>query len=194
MNATEQLDQLESWLGRAVGDAYAAALEVPEPAGMTPAWRAVLDNAGVSPAPDEDRRRAATATKMLRGAPVDELYEVLDKLKKDAGKRLEKIEFPDDNAGQRRWRRLQGVIDGMRDETVAAYRKQVMPKKTGGMFAAALASAKAKQGVAAAPQRTGEAFVMRCEKCGAPRLKNDDFVCEYCDTPYAPDGQSPLEG
>ena len=39
----------------------------------------------------------------------------------------------------------------------------------------------------------GEAFVMRCEKCGAPRLKNDDFVCEYCDTPYAPGGPSPLE-
>lgn len=192
MNATGQLDQLESWLGRAVGDAYAAALEVPEPAGMTPAWREVLENAEVSPASEDERRRAATATKMLRGAPVDELFEVLDKLKKDAEKQLEKIELPDDNAGQRRWRRLQGVIDRMRDETVAAYRKQVMPKKTGGMFAAALASAKQKQGLAA-PERTGEAFVMRCEKCGAPRLKNDDFVCEYCDTPYAPDGPSPLE-
>ena len=39
-----------------------------------------------------------------------------------------------------------------------------------------------KQAVA---EKKSESFVMRCEKCGAPRLKSDDFTCEYCDTPYA---------
>jgi hypothetical protein len=130
---------------------------------------------------------------MLRGAPVDELFEVLDRLTKQADKKLNRIELTDDGPGERRWRRLQGVIGRLRDETVAAYRKQVMPKKKSGMFAAAMASAKAKQGQPVKQERKGEAFVMRCHQCGAPRLKGDDFVCEYCDTPYSPDGPSPLE-
>jgi hypothetical protein len=193
--SSNPLIELESWLGHSVGDAYATALEVAEPAGTSGAWKQLLEKYEVTPGDPEAARRAAAATGLLRGASVDELYAVLDKITKLAEKKLDRIEMPDDGPGERQWRRLQGVIGRLRDETVAAYRAKVMPKRTGGMFGAAKAAAMAKKGTAAAtaPERKGEAFVMRCEKCGAPRLKNDDFVCEYCDTPYARDGASPLE-
>jgi hypothetical protein len=191
--STENLDQLEAWLGTSVGDAYTTALKIAEPSGSSPAWEEILKAQDVQPSPPGERARAAAATGQLRGAPPDELFEVLDAIAKKADKKLNRVDYPDDGASERRWRRLQGVIGRLRDETLAAYRKQVMPKKKGGMFGAALASAKAKQGKPVAPERKSESFVMRCEKCGAPRLKNDDFVCEYCDTPYSPDGPSPLE-
>jgi hypothetical protein len=182
---TRQLDELEAWLGSSVGDAYAAAMEIDQPGGTSTAWKEVLDKYGVSQAEEENRQRAAAATGMKRGAPVNELYEVLDNLSKEAEKRLKRAEYPDDNASERRWNRLRGVIDRMRDETMAAYRKVVMPAKTGGMFGAAMAAAQAKKGQPVGFEQKSESFVMRCKKCGAPRLKSDDFVCEYCDTPYA---------
>lgn len=178
------LDELEQWLGQAVGDAFTAALEVEQPAGSSPDWRGILERYGASPTADEERSRLAAATGMLRGVPADELYEVLDRIHKDAEQRFERIGLPDDNALDRRRDRLQGVIGRLRDETLNAYRKRIMPKRS--MFGAAMASARAKQGQTAAPaQRKSESFVMRCEKCGAPRLQNDVYVCEYCDTPYA---------
>lgn len=178
------LDQLEQWLGRAVGDAYAAALEVEQPAGASGDWLRLLDTYGVRPTAEDERPRIAAATGMLRGAPADELFEVLDKIQKDAAQRFDRIGLPDDDALDRRRDRIQGVIGRLRDETLNAYRKKIMPKRS--MFGAAMASARARQGQAAASgARKSESFVMRCEKCGAPRLQNDVYVCEYCDTPYA---------
>jgi hypothetical protein len=178
-----RLEELERWLGKSVGDAYAAALAIDAPAGSSPAWEAILAAHGAKSSSAEERQRVALATGMLRGAPADELYAVLQDIARDADARLKAISLPDDNTLELRWRRIQGVIGRVRDETLAAYRKQVIPKRS--MFGAAKASAAAARGGPSATAVKSESFVMRCNQCGAPRLKNDVFVCEYCETPYA---------
>lgn len=179
-----KLDSLQSWLGKEVGEAFVAAMEIGVPCGSSARWQGILQGAGVSPSPADQNERAAKSSGQLRGAPPDEFYEVLGKIVSRAEERIRLIS-PEEASQERRWERLRGVIGRLREETIAAYRKRVMPKRQGGMFGAAMAAAKAKAGTPVAAARQGEAFVMRCDTCGAPRLKDDVFVCEYCDTPYA---------
>jgi hypothetical protein len=178
-----RLEEIELWLGKSVGDAFSTAVEVEVPGGSSPAWLEILKSHNVQPNSEEERLRVAAATGMTRGVPADELYEVLDKLSNQAEVRIKRLDYPDDSKLQLRYDKLQGLIGRVRDETLAAYRKMVIPKRS--MFAAAKASAMSGAGKTAVPERKGESFVMRCDNCGAPRLKSDDFVCEYCDTPYA---------
>lgn len=180
--AVSKLDELERFLGGAVGEALQAALSVEAAGGSSPAWEAVLQRFEVAPTPAEDRARAAASTGQKFGAAPDELFAVLTRVAEDGEQDLQAIPLPDDGPGERRWRRLQGLLSRLRDETVAAYRKRVMPKKS--MFAQALEAARPGQATPSAR----ETFVMRCSGCGAPRLDGKSFSCEYCGSPYGGEG------
>jgi hypothetical protein len=181
--ADEQLGALQRSLGRAVGDAYVAALAVAEPAGTSDAWQAVLARHGVAPAGAVERAKVAAATGMTHGAPVDDLRQVLEAIAKAADAELRVIDT-DGYAEERRWRRLQTVIGDLRDDTLAAYRKQVMPAR--GMFAGALASAQRARPAAAGHRH--QQHVLRCPNCAAPRLDQAELVCDYCDHRFAGGG------
>jgi len=171
----QRLHALESWLGRAVGDAIETALAVDEPVGTSQAWVRLVTRYECTPMPDDERKRVAAATDATRGAPIQDLYDVLERISKHGSTELESIEYPDDNAEARRWTRLQVRINDLRDTTVAAYRKRVVPKKS--MFAAARASA--MKGTEKA-ERYEQAFILRCKNCAAPRLNPTSFECDYC--------------
>jgi hypothetical protein len=181
----QELSELEAWLGGTVGRAYAAALAIDEPAGTSPAWEAMLEQCKVDPLPADARRRTATATGLLRGASPEELHLVLERIVKRGNKKLAALDVPvTHEQAFRRWDRLRGLLFRLRDETLAAYRKQVLPVQ--GMFAharaAAAASAAQTGGQPAAPRV--EAFVLLCSGCGAPRLKPTSSECEYCGARY----------
>ena len=182
LSAADRLRELEGWLGKQVGDALSASLEIETPAGSSAAWSTICSQFSVTETDAESRVREAAATGMLRGAPVDELYAVLSAIASEGERRLEAIDYGDDGPQQRRWERLRSLLGRIRDETIKAYRKRVFPKKKS-MFGAAMASATGKK--ASSDERNTDAFVMRCQNCGAPRLSQADFNCEYCDTPYA---------
>jgi len=182
MTPPRNLEGLERWLGSAVGEAVQSALAIEQAGASSPEWAALLARFEVTPTPEADRLRAATATSQRFGASPDELYGVLTRLAKDGDEALQAIPLPDDGPGERRWRRLQGLLGRLREETVAAYRKRVMPKRS--MFSQALEAARPGGN---APQKR-ETFVLRCAGCGAPRLKENVFTCEYCDTPYGGEG------
>lgn len=171
----QRLAALESWLGRAVGDAIETALAVDEPVGTSQTWLQLLAQYDCTPMSVDERKRVAAATSVTRGAPIEELYDVLEKIAKQGSGELESIEYPDDNAAARQWSRLQVRIGDLRDTTVAAYRKRVVPKKS--MFAAAMAAA---QRGTETVDRQEQAFILRCKNCAAPRLNPTKFECDYC--------------
>lgn len=190
MSDTEKkLGDLEQWLGRTVGNAYSAAGAIDEPCGSSAEWMEILTHFKVEPVAEEERKKSAKATDQTRGASPEELHLILTNVTKSAGKKLKKIEYPDFSALERRWDRLRSLIDRLLDETMQAYRKKVMPKR--GMFAHARAAALKSQGQQGqqAPQAgPKEAFVLRCDGCGAPRLDPDLFECEYCGNSFAKTG------
>ncbi|MBK8480961.1 MAG: hypothetical protein IPL40_07270 [Proteobacteria bacterium] len=183
----EQAAALEQWLGTAVGEALQAALAVEEANGSAPAWQAVLARWSVAPLGEAERARLAQATGMRFGAPVGELHDVLKEIAAAAEPRLRAIDWPLDDAPlHRRAERLQRVVGELRESTLALYRQRVLPKR--GMFAQAFAAA-AKGPVGKGPPR--EALVMRCAACGAPRVREDHFRCDYCDSPFGGEGEAP---
>ena len=173
--AQQQLAWLESQLGRAVGDAFAAALAVEAPAGTSEAWQQILGIWGVPAISDEERHRAAH-TGMSHGAPADEVYAVLTRIGEWAGSHLPDS-FDLEGATERRRDKLWWVIDRLRGEWLEKYKKQVMPAPTS-MFAHAMASAQAGAGNASGPKvRT---VILRCQNCGGPRMTESEFECEFC--------------
>ncbi len=181
MENEAQLGSLEASIGSAVGQAFGAALEIDIPGGMTQKWQEILAAYDVKPLEDEERQSVAKATEMLRGAPVDELYRVLTCIQKQAMDAVQAIEYPDDNALARRWERLRSAVDAMRDDTVKAYRKRVLPRR--GMLSHALAAAQ-KGGNASRVSTGSPAFVQSCSNCGAPRLNLHSFECDFCQTAF----------
>ena len=171
----QRLAALESWLGHAVGDAIETALAVEEPVGTSPAWLQLLARYDCTPMAVDERQRIATTTDVKPGAPIQELYDVLERIASQGEVEFKAIEYPDDNAAGRRWSRLQLRIGDLRDTTMAAYRKLVVPKKS--MFAAAMASAQRGTDTA---ERYEQASILRCKNCAAPRLNPTHFECDYC--------------
>lgn len=176
MQATEQLGWLENWLGRAVGDALSCALAIDQPAGMSNAWLETLNGWGVTPQTDEQRRQTAAATRLVRGAPVDELYEVLELIVRRGRAYFDQIRCPDDSVGMRRHERLQRRLADVRDQAVAFYRKHVIPPPKS-MFANAMAAAQDGNNQWAVREQP---VILRCVGCGAPRMDDRHFECEFC--------------
>ncbi|MCD4707821.1 MAG: hypothetical protein K8S62_08785 [Candidatus Sabulitectum sp.] len=179
-----KLDELERFLGSSVSDALDAALQVEIPCGESPAWLELLDVFRQEQTAEDSRQRAAASTGQLFGAPPDELNMVLTEIAGSAKERLNKLEWKDDGQNSGRVQRIFNVIDCIPRETLILYRKRVMPQRRS-MFAGAMASAQQSVRKPEPANSTSKTFIMRCGKCGAPRLKKDNFTCEYCDTPYA---------
>lgn len=179
-----KLDELERFLGSSVSDALDAALQVENPCGESPAWLELLDTFMQEQTAEDSRQRAAASTGQLFGAPPDELNMVLTEIAGNAKERLNKLDWKDDGQNSGRVQRIFNVIDRVPRETLTLYRKRVMPQRRS-MFAGAMASAQQSAQKPGPAKAGGRTFIMRCGKCGAPRLKEDNFTCEYCDTPYA---------
>ncbi len=182
MNTPEQqLGWLEASLGRAVGDAFAAALAVEEPAGGSPEWSQILQIWSISPIPDDERHRARNATGMTHGAPADEVYAVLTRIGEWATSHLPSHYLPNnydvDGPLERRRDKLRTRIDELRNEWLARYKKQVMPAPAGGMFAHAMAAAQSGSQAVSVARRT---VILRCQNCAGPRLTEDLYECEFC--------------
>lgn len=179
-----KLDELERFLGSSVSDALDAALQVEDACGASPAWLKLLDAFRQKQTAEDSRQRAAASTGQLFGAPPDELNMVLTEIAGSAKERLNKLDWKDDGQNSGRVQRILNVIDRAPRETLTAYRKRVMPQRRS-MFAGAVASAQQSARKSGPANTAVKTFIMRCSKCGAPRLKEDNFTCEYCDTPYA---------
>lgn len=179
-SAAQHLDAIERWLGRAVGDAVAAALAVPEPAGASDPWQAVLDAYGCRARTTDERRQLVAITGCRFGAPTDEVQDVVDAIVALARSELAAVVYPDDSAQARRYDRLQRWLSDAHDEIIPHYRNRVTPRRT--MFGDAIASARARAGSAAhaAPAGNRQAFLQRCERCGGPRLDPNTLDCAFC--------------
>lgn len=176
MSIEQRLSWLEASLGRAVGDSFAAALAVEEPAGQSAEWNQLLGVWGVAPISDEERARARAATQMTHGAPADEVYAVLTRIGQWATAQLPDA-YDCDGPNERRFDKLRRRIDELRNEWLRRYKQQVMPAPSGGMFAHAMAAAKSGSGTAAPARRT---IILRCQNCGGPRLTDGEYECEFC--------------
>ena len=172
---SSKLDHFEHWLGGSVGEVLEEALAIPEPAGTSPRWIELLARFGVSSVPDEDRKRAVASTGQTFGASADEVYRVLTNLVEAGEKRLWDLDDGLDPAESRRWQSLRSLMGRIRNETVNAFRQRVIPKR--GMFAQAMSAAGSSQKPNSAKRET---FVLRCKNCGAPRISENHFTCEYC--------------
>lgn len=177
MSQHPELDRLEAWFGRSVGDVMAIALAVTEPAGSSPVWIEVLTYWGVRPISAEARAHAVRATGITRGAPIDELYDVLEALTGRSRGHLEGIDWPTEGPARFQWERLRTRIDDSRDRAIAWYRKEVLPARSGGMFANAMAAA---QRSAPMPEQKAQPVMLRCHNCGAPRMDATGLDCEFC--------------
>lgn len=170
-----KLAWLEAQLGRAVGDAFAAALSVDQPGGTNEEWNKLLGIWGVPPIGEEERARVAT-TGMSHGAPADEVYAVLTRVGQWATSQLPD-QFDCDGPVERRRDKLVRRIDDLRSGWLTKYKKQVMPAPTS-MFAHAMAAAQAGTGPSANTSK--RAVMLRCSNCGGPRLNKAELDCEFC--------------
>jgi len=175
-NVEQRLGWLEAALGRAVGDAFAAALAVENPAGTSGQWQNLLGIWGVAAISEEERARARAATQMTHGAPADEVYAVLTRIGEWATAQLPDA-YDCDGPLERRYDKLRRAIDELRNEWLKRYKGQVMPAPSGGMFAHAMAAAKSG---AATPEVAWRTVILRCQNCGGPRLTDGEFECEFC--------------
>jgi hypothetical protein len=183
-NESDRLATLSSWLGTVVGEAYSAALAIDQPCGTSPEWLALLARYRIAAVDSDGRQRAALASRVLRGAPADELYAVLVAIAAAGRTALGDWNFESPEI-ERSHERLRRKLDGLANETIAHYRRTVMPAPS--MFAGALASVAARGG-GKADTRKSQPHILRCRRCGGPRLTTTDLTCVYCDATFGQDG------
>lgn len=182
----DNLDGLQQWLGATVGSVLNTALAIEAPNGASAEWHAILKTFEVPPMPEDERARVQTISPTERGAPVQEIYDVLVVVVKRAEAALENIngmildmdiDDPDSDAQERHFERLRSLVDRLVNDTMSKYKSVVMPKRS--MFALAKAAAAKKQAPMGKVQSS--AFVLTCRYCGAPRINDKELVCDFCD-------------
>ena len=136
-------------LGLSLDRAGMVALDVEPAGGMLEPWKLLLQEVGVTPMSEDERYAAAQQAKQTKGAPLPEVQRVFEKL---CG--------PEHAA--------------LAAEATARYRElaTARPKK---MFSHAMAAAQQHRYDDYAPG----SYVLRCPKCGAPRLKAV-LRCDFC--------------
>ena len=179
---------LEGWLGRAVGDAISIALAVPEPAGTSAEWAALLVAYGCQPTSPEERRQLVIVSGCQFGAPASEVQDVLDAIAALGRPELARLGHPDDSALGRRYDRLVRAMDELQQDVFPHYRNRVAPRRS--MFGASIAAARARADGQGSPVTTGnrQAFILRCHTCGGPRLDEAVFECAYCGAHFGAGG------
>ena len=177
----QRLDSLQSWLASTHGTVLKTAMEIPEPAGTSPEWKAILDNFGVEPLSDQERAETVRNGTMARGAPLVEIQRVLSLLASNGTAALEKVDWSsDDPAVSRQWDRLRTTLINLVNDSMAAYKAKVLVKRS--MFAMAKASMNNPE---YQPKQQGSmAVLLLCSNCGGPRLTDGKFECDYCGTHF----------
>jgi hypothetical protein len=173
---TEQaLQRLSGFLGSSLGEVYASASAVDEPAGSSPSWDMVRAKWGVTPLSEEERTQIRAGTRPTRGAPVMEVQAVVSAIVARARYELGAVRTAAYHYDlDRPFDHLRRAVEEGENDVMSAYRTLVLPKR-GGMFANATAHA------SGAPKPQGAASaVLLCRTCGAPQLKAEDFMCKYC--------------
>ena len=186
----ERLNHLQGWLGTTVGNILDTALSIDVPAGTSPEWVSILKDFDVQPMPEEERQKILVIQPMKRGAPAQEVHEVMDKVVRSATEEHERLDKlllemdfsdPQHDEQDKQFQRLRNLLYRLRDETLTKYRAIIMPKVS--MFARAKAAAAQQKAPMGKMAESG--FVMRCGNCGAPRINDKNFVCEFCDASFA---------
>ncbi len=171
----QALGWLEVQLGRAVGDAFSAALAIEEPGSSSPAWDQLLGVWGVPPISAEERERLRVGASLTHGAPPDELYAVLTRIGQWATTRLPDA-YDCDGPDERRYNKLRSRIGDLHGEWLGRYKSIVMPAPTS-MFAHALEAANRSGPNVTTAKRT---IILRCQNCAGPRLTESEYECEFC--------------
>jgi len=180
----ENLNGLQQWLGSTVGRVLDTALAIEPPNGTSPEWQAVLQTFEVPLATDEQKAKAQAIAPSVRGAPVQEVLEVMMKILERAKDSMEgirlamlKLDFdtPGHDAMERHHDRLRLLIDRLQKDAMNKYKSVVAPRRS--MFDQAKAAA-AHQKPMYKMQTT--AFVARCQNCDGPRLSDKELVCDFC--------------
>ena len=179
MSVHETVDAIQharGSFGQNLGEAYAAAIAVTEPAGHTEAWADVCRKWGVSLLGDEERAQIRTGQRPTKGAPVMEFQLVVSAIiqrgRHDlASVRTAAYHYDLDKSFDEVWR----MVDGAENDLMATYRGQVLPKR-GGMFA----NVTAHVGSGPAPMAGASGSTLCCRTCGAPQQQATDFMCKYC--------------
>lgn len=159
--------------------------------GDSPEWREILTKFEIGAMPAKEKSQEVSRLKANRGASIEEVLLVCEKLIVIARRELVKIEsqtrlmdVPESEALeieqeeiQSQCERFEDRIDSLLDQRMAEYKNSVIPKKSmfGGIKKRALEK---KKEVTAAKQRSG--FTLKCKNCGAPRMSEAEFECGFC--------------
>jgi hypothetical protein len=172
---SQALDRLRGLFGASLGEAYAVAFAVEEPAGRSPQWDAVCKKWGVTQIGDEERAQIRAATRPTRGAAVMELQLVVSAIVQRGRYELGALRTPAYHYDlDRSYENVQRLVEGAEQEVMSGYKTTVLPKR-GGMFANVAAHAAGAQ----KPMGAASAGLL-CRTCGAPQLQAEDFNCKYC--------------
>lgn len=174
----QQIDAIWIAFRDQVGEAFRAAYEVDEGAGLSPAWQQVCARWSVALITEPERQQVRAAQRPLRGAAVMELQEVVSRIVGLHRPAVRRIDPWDAGAAvESKHQRLLNLIDRTENELLQAYRDAVLPKAAG-MFANVFTGASPGP----KPANTGPAtYTITCRWCGAPRLSVRDLMCGYCD-------------
>jgi hypothetical protein len=149
-----------------------AALDVDPPGGLTPGWQQVLGALKVPPLGEDERFAAAQAEKQTKGAPVPEVRACLEAFARAATAEMAPFRArltPPQVAV------LDSSVAAFAQEALGHFRAQACAKKKGMFGHARKLAAEHRYDAHAA----GEAYLLKCPSCGAPRL-HETFTCAFC--------------
>ncbi len=183
MGNLERVETLGAQLKTAIAQVFDCAITIEEGAGTSHQWQALCAHWGVHSVSEQEREEIRVAQKPERGAPVMEVGAVIEAIVKWARIEAKRIDTWDDPHEVRvAHEKLSRLVDRIADELGASYRNLVLPPRRG-MFGNVLAhhDAAAKKNA----WEKAHAHTMRCRHCGAPRLRDADLTCAFCDQSMA---------
>ena len=186
-SAGHRVEALRRRFGEEVARAFDAACAVEEPAGSSAAWLEVCARWGIAAIDDGERAQVKAALSPLFGAPIPELHAVAAAIAKEIrveARKISTFDVPRDVEAAHE--RLLAACSSLADDLVSAYRALVLPKRRG-MFANVM---KHHDPSAKSAYESPMAHSMRCRTCGAPRMGEQGFTCEFCGGHMAERGSS----
>ena len=172
---SQGIERLRGFFGASLGEAFAAASSIVEPAGRSPQWDAVCTKWGVAQLSDEERTQIRAGTRPTKGAAVMEMQLVVSAIVQRGRYELGSLRTPAYHYDlDRLFDQVQRAVESAEADVMTQYRNLVLPKR-GGMFANATAN------VSGNPKPMGAAgSTLLCRTCGAPQQQPEDFLCKYC--------------
>lgn len=183
MGNGERVETLGAQLRGAIAQAFDCAIAIDEGAGTSPEWLALCAHWRVPAVSEQEREEIRAAQKPERGAPVMELGAVIEAIVRFTRLEAKRIDtWEDPHEIRVAHDKLSRLVDRIADELVTSYRNLVLPPRRG-MFGNVLVhhDPAAKKSA----WEKAHAHAMRCRHCGAPRLRDADLTCAFCDQPMA---------